>query len=113
VKLLIVDDSADLRASLVSLFRDLGHEVVESGSVVGGAYQLGLTFRGQPFDVVITDFNLGTKETGLDLLAMTKEVSPDSRRILMSGNDQRDIGDAHLFWPKGNLEELLKEVGHA
>jgi signal transduction histidine kinase/DNA-binding NarL/FixJ family response regulator len=82
VRALVVDD--------VEFDREVCRKVLESLSwEVEGAGTPGEAVRhlesGRRFDVVISDYDLKTKENGLDLLQEVQRRQPAARRILMSG----------------------------
>jgi CheY-like chemotaxis protein len=77
---LIVDDQADVRASLAVMVRTLGYDVQ---SVESGAAALEYVAR-EPVDVVISD--LGTSVTGgIALAARLQDMAPRLPLVLLSG----------------------------
>lgn len=66
---------------------------------------------------IVSDFNLKSTMTGLDLLGRVREARPDALRILFSGysdvqlGDVTRSGDAQAFFEKPlHLDELLKPL---
>ena len=66
---------------------------------------------------IVSDFNLKSTMTGLDLLGRIREARPDALRILFSGysdvqlGDVTRQGDAQAFFEKPlHLDELLKPL---
>jgi two-component system, NtrC family, response regulator AtoC len=79
VSVLVVDDQAAIRESMVITFRREGYSVAsaESGE---GAIELLLR---KPFDLVVTDLRL-TGINGLEVLKQTKELFPDTEVVVMT-----------------------------
>jgi two-component system response regulator HydG len=76
---LVVDDQAAIRESMVITFRREGYSVesAESGEVA-----LELLYK-KPFDLVVTDLRLGGIN-GLEVLRRTKELFPDTEVVVMT-----------------------------
>jgi CheY-like chemotaxis protein len=87
-RILVVDDSADMRASLSYLLRMLGYEVeaAADGNAALAAH------RAQAFGTVITDIFMAGKE-GLETIAAFKREWPFVRVIAMSGGGERAKND--------------------
>lgn len=82
-RILIVDDSADMRASLKQLLEMLGYEVE---TATDGAAAVALQRR-QAVAAVITDiFMAGTE--GIETIALFKRYWPEVRVIAMSGGGE-------------------------
>lgn len=58
--------------------------------------------RETPVDLVISDFNLRSRENGMWLLQRAHELQPRARRMLMSGELQLDESelDVERYWRK-------------
>lgn len=97
--ILVVDDDTLLRSAIVSVLRK-AYAVSDVASVASGRAILGRT----PIDVLVTDFDLGTDETGLTLLREVRRTSPSTRRILMTGGLP-----AHVALEDGLCEIVLSK----
>lgn len=88
VRVLLVDDDADLRHAIrASLERARSSIRIVEASSAEEALETArdLLARGEPVDVVLTDFRMGHM-TGLELLQILSREAPNTRRILMSGD---------------------------
>jgi len=94
VDVLIVDDNPFMRAAVTRILQRQGRRCVAVASVD----EAKMTVLDHPPALVLTDYALGKRETGVDLLRWIKDQpSPTLRSIgcgLMSGSDRRVIGDA-------------------
>ncbi|MGH9324917.1 MAG: sigma-54-dependent transcriptional regulator, partial [Vicinamibacteria bacterium] len=79
VSVLVVDDQAAIRESMVITFRREGYAVESAES---GEEALDLLYR-RPFDLVVTDLRL-TGINGLEVLRRTKELFPDTEVVVMT-----------------------------
>jgi DNA-binding response OmpR family regulator len=92
MKLLIVDDDADLCRMLKDYFEDRFDGKVLTTTTAGEA--LRLLEELQP-EGMLLDVNLGTRLTGFDVLARTRELSPATKVIMVTGvNDFESIEKA-------------------
>ena len=99
-RVLVVDDSADMRSSLERLLELLGYEVATARD---GAAALAM-HQAHAFGVLITDiFMPGTE--GMETIAKFKAASPGVRIIAMSGGGERAKRDY--------LEAALQVGAHA
>jgi DNA-binding response OmpR family regulator len=72
----------------------------------------------QPFDMIITDLNMGTMN-GLKVLKKAKELHPETMVIVMTGNTEIDYAiealrlhaDDYILKPF-RIHHLLKRVSH-
>ncbi|MFQ5989458.1 MAG: sigma-54-dependent transcriptional regulator [Candidatus Methylomirabilales bacterium] len=78
-KILVADDEAGMRKSLVLILRRAGYLVTEAPGGTEAADHLGRDV----FDLVITDLKMEPL-SGLDLLRLVKQMSPDVEVILMT-----------------------------
>jgi two-component system response regulator HydG len=85
-RILVVDDEPSVTEALELILGEEGHEVRAAHSMTAAAELL----RNRPFDLVITDLRL-PDATGLDLLAVAKDASPETEVILMSAHGSLDI----------------------
>lgn len=86
LRMLVVDDKANMRDMLASTFSDRGFIVTQASN---GLDAIGL-LREQPFDVVITDYNM-PGENGLGVLRAAREIAPDTHVILITAFGTIDI----------------------
>ncbi len=84
-KILIVDDSSFIRASVSDMFRKLGHTVVAEAA--DGDEALEAFYRHQP-DLVTMDVVLPTMN-GIDAIKKILEVDPDAKIIMLSAVTQK------------------------
>lgn len=80
-KVLFVDDDANILASHT---RQL-HETVDLKTALSGPEALGLLPTEGPFAVVVADMNMPGMD-GLQLLEKIRESSPDTARVMLTGN---------------------------
>lgn len=79
VSVLVVDDQAAIRESMVITFRREGYAVAAAES---GEEAIELLLR-KPFDLVVTDLRL-TGINGIEVLRRTKELFPDTEVVVMT-----------------------------
>lgn len=103
-RILIVDDDANLRASLRSVLEDEGHEVEEE---VDGARALRL-FVGHPSDLIITDVYM-PQMNGIEFAMRVRETFPEAKIIGMSGGGfltgESVLGALEALGAVGKLEK--------
>ncbi len=78
MKILVVDDDADLRAVVAFALRDAGYLVVEAGDAAGALART----AGELPDLVVLDLNLGGAD-GLDLIAGLRARDGAPRPVLV------------------------------
>ncbi|MCX7874399.1 MAG: ATP-binding protein [Caldimicrobium sp.] len=122
LRILVVDDEADIREGLQFILQDLGHEVATAGRATEAIeiFQKSLD-QGKPFDLVITDYTM-PELTGDQLLLRLKEIYPNFKSILSTGytdipiiTHHKTFGfDAYLLKPYTieNLLKILREVSN-
>ena len=76
---LVVDDQAPIRESMVITFRREGYAVAAAES---GSQALELLAQ-KPFDLIVTDLRM-TGMSGIDVLKRTKELFPDTEVVVMT-----------------------------
>ena len=79
-----------------------------------GAYEY---IRDNPtYDVLVADFCLENRNSGLDLIILSKKTKPDAKTILVSGykvpNSDADIFLQKVFTPIELLRKVQKLLGH-
>lgn len=79
VRILVVDDDAEMRALLSDELRQEGYQVAEAADGAEAA----LACRSQEFDVILMDKNM-PGPSGLDLLPGFRRACPRSRIIMMT-----------------------------
>lgn len=79
IRVLVVDDDAEMRALLLDELRHEGYDVAEARD---GAEAV-LACRGQEFDVILMDKNM-PGPSGLDLIPGFRRACPRSRIIMMT-----------------------------
>ena len=87
-RILVVDDNADMRASLSQLLALLGYEV----ETAADGNQAIAAQRERAFGTVITDLFMAGKE-GMETIAAFKREWPRVRVIAMSGGGERAKND--------------------
>jgi CheY-like chemotaxis protein len=97
-KVLIVDDSAAIRASLSALLRDVGAEVLEAGD---GREALKVLRHHPSLTLVVTDI-LMPEMDGINLLLSLRREHPTTPAIAMSGGGRV---------PKADYLESAQELG--
>lgn len=81
-RVLIVDDDRTLASMIEEELAKAGFECVRAAS--DRAAQRALS-AGRPFDILVTDVNLGEGVTGFDLGRFARQKQPDIRIVYMSG----------------------------
>lgn len=81
ISVLVVDDEHTLREGCASLLRPEGYDVTLAGRSADAADLI----RRRRFDIILADLYL-PEMTGMELLAVAKEHSPNSIFIIMTGN---------------------------
>jgi DNA-binding NtrC family response regulator len=79
MRLLVVDDKANMRELLEEAFQEQGFDVTTAANGEDAIAAI----QEQPFDVVITDFNMPGK-SGIDVLRASKAHSPDTEVIIVT-----------------------------
>jgi CheY-like chemotaxis protein len=82
MRILLVDDNADVREALATMFHDYGHEVVECWNGVAG---LATFERKGPFDAVLSDGQMPSM-TGPEMTARIRALDPNVPIVLLSGD---------------------------
>ena len=114
LRILVVEDEPDLRATIAEGLTEAGHTVATATDGGEGLEQV----TSQVFDVVITDINL-PKLDGLSLLKRIRQESPSTSVVLVTAFGE--IAQAVSALKEGaydyltkpfDLEELLVRLGH-
>lgn len=101
VRVLVVDDDASLREVVSQVLTADGHDVTTASS----AEQAYTLFREQPFPLVFSDIRMGNM-SGIELVQLIKEHSPDTQAIIMTSNATADNAISALR--AGAYDYLLK-----
>ncbi|MFY0641833.1 MAG: response regulator [Bermanella sp.] len=113
-KILFVDDEPQMLTALQRVFRGKQFDVITANS---GAEALAI-LKEEPFDVIISDMRMPEMD-GATFLANSIELSPSSRRILLTGySDQESTiraindGQVHQYmskpWDNATLREAVE-----
>jgi len=93
LRILVVDDEALIRWSLLETLTSCGHAVVEAGDAATAVQAV--TAAAVPFDVVLLDFRL-PDSNDLALLSRLRRLAPTTRIILMTAYGTPEILQAAL-----------------
>jgi YesN/AraC family two-component response regulator len=101
-RILFVDDEVFLLEGLKRMLR-IKNEEWNMTFVNSGKEAIELMSKNK-YDIIVTDNNMDGMD-GLELLARVKEISPQTKRILLSGQSEAEIADkvkesAHIFIAK-------------
>ncbi|MGR3178926.1 MAG: response regulator [Candidatus Anammoxibacter sp.] len=115
-KILFVDDDEMVLSSLKRLFMEDNYEIFTALSGLEAIEAL----KREPVDVIVSDQKM-PKMTGVEFLQRSKEFSPDSIRILLTGYMEVDTvvdsinkGEVYRYVMKPwNNEEIKSIIGNA
>ena len=79
--ILVLDDDAETCRFMAELLSAPGREV----ETTQDPEQALVLARGRRYDVVISDINLGSSLSGLDVLRRLRATAPDARVVIISG----------------------------
>ena len=102
-RILIVDDSAVVRALVGNCLKNAGYEVAEANNGVVGLRQL----QANSFDVVITDLNM-PEMGGLAMLAQIRHQALGPEVIILTGSLAQDVDSAVKALRLGAHDYLTK-----
>jgi DNA-binding response OmpR family regulator len=116
--ILLVEDDDRFRKMLVVFLQGEGYSVEHVGN---GTAAL-LLIEHSAFDLLITDYQLGDKIDGFDVLARFKQIWPGKGKIVMSGDPDIEsrcdsAGASYLFKPfsladlRAKIESVLPKHG--
>jgi DNA-binding NtrC family response regulator len=80
-RLLFVDDEDSIRATLPLILRSHGFDVEVAASVPEAL----TTIRQQPFDVLVSDLNIGEAGDGYVVVRAMRDVNPRAVAIILTG----------------------------
>lgn len=117
LRILVVDDEALIRWSLLETLTSCGHAVVEAGDAAGAVQAV--TTAGVPFDVVLLDFRL-PDSNDLVLLSRLRRLAPATRVILMTAygtpeilQNALDLGACRVISKPFDMNDVLPLVRQA
>ncbi len=96
LNVLVADDEESIRLLLERLLREAKHTVVCAGS----ANEAIAAFRGQRFDLLITDVLMPDGD-GLDLISALRQAQPKARILAISGGGRYVEGEDCLKMARG------------
>lgn len=99
-KILCVDDEASILAAYQRNFR----KTVTLDVAIGGAEGLAAIQKNGPYAVIISDMNMPGMD-GIQFLACTKEIAPDSVRMMLTGAN--DLATAMHAVNQGSIFRFL------
>jgi DNA-binding NtrC family response regulator len=115
MRILIIDDEADLRHVLAVALRDQGHHVLEAASGAEGLQRL----NEQPAQLVLLDLGL-PDGSGLELLPRLKSARPSAVVLVLTGFastrsavEAMQAGAENYLEKPVDLDELYAQVGKA
>ena len=115
LRVLLIDDHAEVRGTTAAMLKDLGHDTVEAGS---GSEAIELLRNGaSPFDVLITDYAM-PRQSGTEVVRLARETHPELPAVIITGYaDAEEIGgrptDVGLLMKPFTLAELAGAVHRA
>jgi two-component system response regulator HydG len=108
-RVLVVDDNLEMARTLAEGLCDHGYDAVAVGSGEGAGERL----RSEPIDAMVTDLRM-PKVDGLDLLALSRKLSPERPVIVMTAYSAIDTavesirqGAYHYLTKPFKVDELL------
>ena len=115
LRVLLIDDHAEVRGTTAAMLKDLGHDAVEVAS--GPEAIEVLRNGGPPFDVLITDYAM-PKQSGTEVVRLARQTQPDMPAVIITGYaDAEAIGgrptDVGLLMKPFTLAELAGAVHRA
>jgi PAS domain S-box-containing protein len=121
LRVLLLDDEADIRSTASRIFRHLGHEVstAADGREVIAAFR-NATHSDKPFDLLLLDLTIPGGMGGRETLEEILRFAPETRAIVTSGYSQddvmahyRDHGFHAALQKPFSLEELREAIAAA
>jgi CheY-like chemotaxis protein len=87
LRILLVDDHAEVRSTTAAMLHDCGHEVIESAS--GSAALASLKAGDCDYDLMISDYAM-PHLSGTDFLRQAREVCPGVPALIITGYAEAD-----------------------
>ena len=115
LRVLLIDDHAEVRGTTAAMLRDLGHSTVDVGSGAE-AFEV-LDGDGTPFGLLITDYAM-PRQSGTEVIKLARQQHPDLPALIITGYaDKQEIGgrpaDVGLLMKPFTISELSKAVQRA
>ncbi|MBD2747098.1 response regulator [Microvirga sp. BT688] len=82
VRVLVIDDDAQVRVATAAMLTELGYDVVEGDSARSGLDRL--ESADTPFDLILVDYAMPGM-TGGEMIAQLRRITPTLRSLLISG----------------------------
>lgn len=105
MKVLVVEDDANLETLLVSVFEEAGHEVT---GVTDAKKARNILLTSQ-FDVVVLDLHLGD-ESGLSIATLSTYTNPNCRIVMITGSSL--FANGELFELAPTITSILRKPVH-
>jgi len=112
LKILLIDDHAEVRATTAAMLSDLGHSTTEAP---GGAEALEeLQAADEPFDLLITDYAM-PRQSGTEVVRLAREHREGLPAIIITGYaDEAEVGGrpagVGLLMKPFSLAKLAKAI---
>jgi PAS domain S-box-containing protein len=91
LRILLVDDHAEVRGTTAAMLRDLGHMAIEVGSGLEAIEAIGSAK--DPFDLLITDYAM-PRQSGTEVVRAARQDRPDLPAIIITGYaDEAEVGE--------------------
>ena len=113
LRVLVIDDEALIRWSIVETLTDLGYSVVEAGD--GNSALRTLDDASKPIDVILLDYRLPDSDS-LTLLSTIRRRAPTSQVIMMTAYGTPDVTKGALdlgAWRVMNKPFDMREMASA
>ncbi|HET7316403.1 MAG TPA: response regulator [Sphingomicrobium sp.] len=115
LRVLLIDDHAEVRATTAAMLSDLGHSAVEAGS--GPEAIEALQSSETPFDLLITDYAM-PHQSGSHVVRTAREQKPELPAIIITGYaDEAEIGSrpagVGVLMKPFTLGDLSKAIARA
>lgn len=81
IRLLFVDDEVGIRTTLPRILERFGFEVTAAGSVKEALQQISM----RPFDILLTDLNIGQPGDGFTVVSAMRRTQPDVATVILTG----------------------------
>jgi signal transduction histidine kinase/CheY-like chemotaxis protein len=94
VEVLLVEDSAPVRKSIVGLLTAHGHEVIEAENADAA---LSILHSGRTFDLMLSDVVMPGRYGGAELASEVRRRRPETPIVLMSGFSRDELTDSKLM----------------
>lgn len=117
LRILVVDDEAELLAVLGEYLRGAGHEVVTASS--GREAVAALDAADEPFTVAVVDWSMAGI-SGRDVIGHVRERSPDTILFVATAHAAHEVSELHCEFPLAgifrkpfSLRALARAIGQA